>query len=82
MAVQGSPNGTKKETFNQLDEQFQVLDHHDPDIIFPAEYEMIKEIRAQRPELVCCLVIAPSSDTHASLGERNRQIPYCILVRT
>lgn len=42
----------KKETFNQLDERFQVLDHHDPEIIFPEEYEMIKELREQRPELV------------------------------
>jgi hypothetical protein len=46
-----TPNGPKKETFNQLDEKFQVLDHHDPEIIFPEEYEMIKEIRTQRPEL-------------------------------
>jgi len=42
---------TKKETFNQLDEKFQVLDHHDPEIIFPEEHEMIKEMRTQRPEL-------------------------------
>lgn len=42
----------KKETFNQLDERFQVLDHHDPEIIFPEELEMIKELREQRPELV------------------------------
>jgi hypothetical protein len=48
---QPAANGTKKETFNQLDEKFQVLDHHDPEIIFPEEYEMIKELRAQRPEL-------------------------------
>lgn len=41
----------KKETFNQLDEKFQVLDHHDPEIIFPEELEMIKELRTQRPEL-------------------------------
>lgn len=41
----------KKETFNQLDERFQVLDHHDPEIIFPDEYQMIKELREQRPEL-------------------------------
>jgi hypothetical protein len=66
MATPGTPNGNKKdkekekekdkekekETFNQLDEKFQVLDHHDPEIIFPEEYEMIKELRAQRPELV------------------------------
>lgn len=47
----GTPGTPKKETFNQLDERFQVLDHHDPDIIFPDEYEMIKELRGQRAEL-------------------------------
>ena len=53
MAAPGSPNvAPKKETFNQLDEQFRVLDHHDPEIIFPAELEMIKEMRIHRPELV------------------------------
>lgn len=41
----------EKETFNQLDERFQVLDHHDPEIIFPEEQEMCKELRTQRPEL-------------------------------
>jgi hypothetical protein len=54
MASENGTNGTKKETFNQLDERFQVLDHHDPEIIFPDEYEMIKELKSQRPELVCC----------------------------
>lgn len=44
-------NKDTKETFNQLDERFQVLDHHDPEIIFPEELEMIKELREQRPEL-------------------------------
>lgn len=44
-------NGTIQETFNQLDARFQVLDHHDPEIIFPDELEMIKDMRAQRPEL-------------------------------
>ncbi len=57
-----SPTGrsimAKKETFNQLDEKFQVLDHHDPEIIFPEEYEMIKDMRAQRPELVFFVTFA------------------------
>lgn len=49
----GSPKDTKdkKETFNQLDEKFQVSDDMDPEIIFPEEYEMIKELRTERPEL-------------------------------
>lgn len=51
MATSNPPQAPKRETFNQLDEQFQVDDSMDPDIIFPAEYEMIKELRALRPEL-------------------------------
>jgi len=41
----------KGETFNQLDERFQLQAHHDPNHIFPEEYEMIKELRKRRPEL-------------------------------
>lgn len=67
-----TPNGTKKETFNQLDEKFQVLDHHDPEIIFPEEYEMIKELRAQRPDLVCSLMIASVAQTYANNRRKNQ----------
>jgi len=41
----------KKETFNSLDERFQLQPHHDDNHIFPEEYEMIAEIRKKRPEL-------------------------------
>eukprot|EP01111_Echinosteliopsis_oligospora_P013661 TRINITY_DN4954_c0_g1_i1.p1 TRINITY_DN4954_c0_g1~~TRINITY_DN4954_c0_g1_i1.p1 ORF type:complete len:310 (-),score=73.80 TRINITY_DN4954_c0_g1_i1:84-1013(-) len=45
------PQKEKKETFNQLDERFQLTDQHDPEHIFPDEYEMIAELRRERPEL-------------------------------
>jgi len=38
-------------TFNQLDPRFQLSPSDDPENIFPEEYDMIKEMRAQRPEL-------------------------------
>mmetsp|Transcript_15939 Transcript_15939/g.22178 ORF Transcript_15939/g.22178 Transcript_15939/m.22178 type:complete len:369 (-) Transcript_15939:96-1202(-) len=40
----------KAKTFNRLDERFQLQDHHDPEHIFPEEYEMIKVIRDKYPE--------------------------------
>lgn len=40
----------KAKTLNRLDERFQLQDHHDPDHIFPEEYEMIKTIRERYPE--------------------------------
>lgn len=41
----------KVDTFNQLDHRFQLQPHHDPNHIFPEEYEMIKELRTKRPAL-------------------------------
>lgn len=41
----------KAETFNALDERFQLQPHHDDDHIFPEELEMISELRRLRPEL-------------------------------
>ena len=68
-----SKESKEKDTFNQLDEQFQVLDHHDPEIIFPAELEMIKEIRTQRPELVCYLTIEKKFQTTHTRSRRKNQ---------
>jgi len=39
------------ETFNSLDERFQLHPHHEDNHIFPEEYELIKELRKRRPEL-------------------------------
>jgi len=45
-----SRKGDKVETFNQLDEKFQLQPHHDNNHIFPEELEMIEEMRKKRPE--------------------------------
>lgn len=39
------------ETFNSLDERFQLQPHHEDNHIFPEEHEMILEMRKRRPEL-------------------------------
>jgi len=41
----------KGETFNALDERFQLQPQHDDNHIFPEEYEMITEMRRKKPEL-------------------------------
>jgi len=47
-----SDKGEKSaETFNSLDEKFQLQPHHDDNHIFPEELELIKELRKRRPEL-------------------------------
>jgi len=46
-----SKDKDKVETFNQLDPKFQLTPDHDPDHIFPEEYEFIKTLRSKRPEL-------------------------------
>jgi len=42
---------SKSKTFNDLDEKYQWQEGMDPDHIFPDELQMIKELRAQIPEL-------------------------------
>jgi len=42
---------TKVETFNSLDERFQLKPEHDDNHIFPEEMELIAELRQKRPEL-------------------------------
>jgi len=49
MAKEGKDK--KVETFNSLDECFQLQPHHDDNHIFPEEQEMINDIRKRRPEL-------------------------------
>lgn len=39
------------ETFNSLDERFQLKPEHDDNHIFPEELELIQELRKRRPEL-------------------------------
>lgn len=47
-----SDKGEKSaETFNSLDERFQLQPHHDDNYIFPEELELIRELRKRRPEL-------------------------------
>lgn len=41
----------KVETFNSLDERFQLKPEHDDNYIFPEELELISELRKRRPEL-------------------------------
>jgi len=41
----------KVETFNSLDERFQLKPEHDDNHIFPEELELISELRKRRPEL-------------------------------
>jgi len=41
----------KVETFNSLDEKYQLKPEHDDNHIFPDELELIAELRKQRPEL-------------------------------
>jgi len=41
----------KVETFNSLDERFQLKPEHDDNYIFPEELELITELRKRRPEL-------------------------------
>lgn len=41
----------KVETFNSLDEKYQLKPEHDDNHIFPEEYELIAELRKKRPEL-------------------------------
>lgn len=41
----------KVETFNSLDERFQLKPEHDDNYIFPEELELIQELRRRRPEL-------------------------------
>lgn len=43
--------GEKVETFNSLDERFQLKPEHDDNYIFPEELELIRELRKKRPEL-------------------------------
>jgi len=39
------------ETFNSLDERFQLKPEHDDNYIFPEELELVSELRKRRPEL-------------------------------
>lgn len=41
----------KVETFNSLDEKYQLKPEHDDNYIFPEELELIAELRKRRPEL-------------------------------
>jgi len=38
-------------TFNSLAPEFQVTDDHDPDYIYPREYELIEEVKKQVPDV-------------------------------
>jgi hypothetical protein len=66
--------GERSETFNQLDERFQLQPHHDPNHIFPEELELIKELRRRRPELekesdkfLCTFLFARRHDVDQTL---------------